>query len=264
MMRSSRLIQRFMVTLLRCSLLYSCCQVSSGLRTSSSWKDRYMYVYYAFHLESEHFWRVPALEIGPRSDLGTRACTDLRARPDGAGDLPTGTVPANEDRTYRSFAWMESFLFIPRNCFRATMRSYCTIWAGWLIIKQNLSALRNERWISGIGPCKRNVYKMRQGEAEEGAMHTFVYKWRRIEEEQLCRESRHFSLPKSPLSLVGWLLTCLTALQRSPPWSLFEWKWPSISLSLLLSNRAVCFVQSSPRGRWCLSGNFGREKCRDP
>jgi hypothetical protein len=37
-----------------------------------------------------------------------------------------------------------------------------------------------------------------------------------------------------------------------------------ISLPLLPSNRAACFAQPCPRARRRLSGDFGREKCRDP
>ena len=33
---------------------------------------------------------------------------------------------------------------------------------------------------------------------------------------------------------------------------------------LLPNNNAACFVQPCPGARWCLSGDFGRKKCRDP
>ncbi len=68
----------------------------------------------------------------------------------------------------------------------------------------------------------------------------------------------------SPLSLVSWLLNWLTTLQRGLPWSRFERRWLGISLSLLLSNSAACFVQPCPRARWCLSGENCTEKCYDP
>ncbi len=44
----------------------------------------------------------------------------------------------------------------------------------------------------------------------------------------------------------------------------FERKRPRISLSLLLNNKAACFVQPCPRAGWCLSGENRTEKCYDP
>jgi hypothetical protein len=71
------------------------------------------------------------------------------------------------------------------------------------------------------------------------------------------RSRRRFSEEHPRSARARWLLTRLITLHRSLLWSPCARKRPRISLSLLLSNRAVSFVQSAPRACWCLSGDVG-------